>query len=232
LDLIPLVSFILLAGKCRYCGKEISWQYPVVELVTGLAFALLLVNFGVPLFSETIGTHRLILGLINLVFVLFFVSVLIVISVSDIKWGVIPDKIILPAVLISLIFLLFKSLYLLLLGDSLPKVLSDFGLSLLAALVLAGFFLALIVLTKGRGMGGGDLKLVTFLGLSLGLEKALLAVFLGFLTGAIVSVMLVLLGTKRFKETVAFGPFLALGAFIAVLFGEAVIQTYLKALGL
>lgn len=237
-DLIPIVSYILLAGKCRYCGHKLSIQYPLVELLTAVSFALL--------FLSQIPVVLNPFFLFTFAFFLFVVSVLIVISVYDLKWGLIPDKVIIPASLVALGYqLLSFGLTIVerhptlssrgLLTERSQGFLTLFETTLLPNLLVASgiavFFFLIILFTKGKGMGGGDFKLSIFIGLALGWPLALVAVFLGFLTGAIGSVMLILLGKKSFKQTVPFGPFLALGSLIALVYGDRILDLYLKSIG-
>ncbi|HEY4694365.1 MAG TPA: prepilin peptidase [Candidatus Nanoarchaeia archaeon] len=218
-DLIPIISFLWLRGRCRYCKKPISWQYPLVEITTGLTFALVFSTF----YSTIILSSIRVIDLINLGFTLFFVSVLIVVTVSDLKWGIIPDRIVLPAWIVAFLY----QIYLFFNYQSLTVLLHN----LAVALSLGLFFFILILVTRGKGMGGGDLKLAILIGLSLGWPEAVVAIFLAFLTGALASVMLILLGKKAFKQTVPFGPFLALGAFFGILFGNELFRFYLNTLG-
>lgn len=218
-DLVPIASFLFLGGKCRYCKARISWQYPLVEIATGFLFSLTYLAFVSSLNSQVSGLS----ALSSLIFNLFLVSVLITVTVSDIKWGLIPDKIVFPTVLVALGY----QILLLLAGTPL----SHFALALLCGVGSGAFFLALILATRGRGMGGGDMKLGFFIGLSLGWPLSILALFLAFLTGAFASVMLILIGKKNLKATIVFGPFLALGAIAALLYGKTLLEVYLKLLG-
>ncbi len=220
IDLIPILSYILLVGRCRYCGHKLSSQYPVVEFLTAACFTFVfLVN------GQILIQSLNILNLTSFVFNLFVVSVLIVITVYDLKWGLIPDKIVIPASIVAFIFQLVFNLFIIFNYQLLI-------LNLAVAFGIALFFFLIIWLTRGRGMGGGDFKLSIFIGLSLGWPLALVATFLGFLTGALGAVMLILLGKKSFKQTVPFGPFLALGSLLAIVYGKWILELYLKSMGL
>lgn len=227
LDLVPVVSFLVLAGKCRYCKHGLSIQYPMVELLSALALTL---AFIVLYQDPRLLNQGYLFLILNSFFIILFILVLVVVSVYDLRWGIIPDKIILPSSILVLIgnfsLFLLNSRY-----ELLNISLKNYFFDLLTAIGIGLFFLVLIVVTRGKGMGGGDLKLAIFIALFLGFPLGILGVLLGFLTGAIGSVMLLLLGKKRFKETVPFGPFLALGAYISLLFGNYIWTTYLKALG-
>ncbi len=162
----------------------------------------------------------------------------------------IPDRIIIPSIILGIIaniaFTIVKVGYLYftlnqtVLGKYLLPPYSDyfrrhtvliiepFLYSVVTAMLIAGFFMGLIIITKGKGMGGGDVKLGAFMGLMLGFPQALLALVLSFLTGAIFSIILIIFGKKRFGQTIAFGPFLVLGSLIALFWGGQIMQWYLK----
>ena len=182
-DNIPLLSFILLKGKCRFCHSPISWQYPLVELATAF-LTVFVANYYFSVFN------------------LFFTYVLIALFTSDLNYYTLPDKIIYPTIILTLIF----------------KGVSG----LLAGLTGAGFFLFLVWLTRGKGMGLGDVKMACLMGLILGWRQLLVALYLAFLTGALAGVILILLGKKRFGEHVPFGPFLAGATWISLFFGEKI----------
>ena len=105
---------------------------------------------------------------------------------------------------------------------------SQIGWDILAGFVGGAFFLLLVVFSKGKAMGGGDIKLAVFMGLVLGLSKLAVALFLAFLTGAIVSLILIFVGKKRFGQTIAFGPFLVFGAYVALIWGQQILDWYLR----
>jgi leader peptidase (prepilin peptidase)/N-methyltransferase len=195
-DLIPVLSFLVQKGRCRYCSKRISWQYPVVEITTGLLFFLIF-NFQFSIF--------------NLFYSLIIVCFLIIIFVYDLKHYIIPDKISYPAIGISFVYQL-SNLY--------PEPVEGYKLFipyLLAAFLAAGFFLSLVLISRGKWMGLGDVKLALLMGLILGWPNILLALFLSFFSGAIIGIILIIWGKKTIKSQVPFGPFLV-GATILVMF--------------
>jgi len=203
-DLIPLLSFLILKRKCRYCRQKISFQYPLVELATGFLFVL--------------NVHYLE-GLLFTVYCLLLSCFLIIIFVYDLKHFIIPDKVIYPAIIIALIFnfqfLIFNEF-------------SIFNCSILSAVGAAAFFLAIIIISKGKWMGFGDVKLAFFMGLLLGFPNILVALFFAFLIGAIIGIGLILAKRKTLKSEVPFGPFLVAGTFIAMFWGQAIIFWYLR----
>lgn len=203
-DNIPLLSFVLLRGKCRYCRSPISWQYPLVELATGI---LAVVSFQL---SVVRGESPL-----STVYCLLITFTLIAIFVSDLLYTTIPDKIVFPSLLISFIYLVLQS----------PNILIS---NILISLITAGFFYFLVLITRGRGMGMGDVKLVALMGLVLGWPKIVVALFLAFLTGALIGVILVIMGEKRLSSHIPFGPFLTAATLISLFWGGLIWQWYLE----
>ena len=228
LDLVPILSFLFLKGRCRYCKEKISWQYPVVEATTGILFAI---TTYIVMFHNQIVIVDLI-STLSLIYLLFVTSVLIAIFITDFRDGLIPDKIILPSIAIALAFKVLlavsTSQEVLVVAGSNFLTFSQIGWDILAGLMGGAFFLLLVVFSKGKAMGGGDIKLAVFMGLVLGLSKLALALFLAFLTGAIVSLILIFVGKKRFGQTIAFGPFLVFGAYIALIWGQQILDWYLR----
>lgn len=211
LDLIPLFGFIFLKGRCQYCQKKISWQYPLVELVTAVLF--ILVYLKNPIFYPEINLQTAVIQFIFLIRNWFFVSVLLFIFIFDLKYYLIPDKIILPAIIITLILNILLIYRDLLYSIDNFKILINF---FIAVLIGGGFFLIQFLISRGRWVGGGDIRLGVLMGLILGYPTILLALFLSYLVGAIIGTGLVITGRKRWKSQVPLGPFLA-GATIVVL---------------
>jgi prepilin signal peptidase PulO-like enzyme (type II secretory pathway) len=210
-DLIPLVSFVACQGKCRYCKITISWQYPIVELAMGLLFYYLAVYFLADYSS---------LSFLRWAYVCVISSLLVAIFVYDFKHLEIPDVLVILGGAISLLISFFEKFSLA--GGILP--------ALLGALVCGGFFFILVTVSKERWMGWGDVKLGVFLGLFLGWENVLAAMFLAFFIGAFFGIILIVLGQKRMKSQLAFGPFLVAGTFIAIFYGQFLINWYFNIL--
>lgn len=214
IDLVPLLSFVLLLGKCRYCKKPISFQYPFMELATGLLFSALFL-FVFPWFSQ--GVDNLAKPSFTQAMELFYLwtvaSLLIVVFVYDLRNSIIPDIIIYPLIILAALFLLFIKQDLLL------------G-SLLAALGAGFFFAAIYFLSQGKWMGFGDVKLAFFMGLFLSWPNILVALFLAFLLGAAAGLFLVALKKKGMKSEVPFGPFLITGMFLALWLGRTLLDWY------
>ena len=197
-DLIPIFSFVLLRGRCRYCQARISWYYPLVEAATGTLFTLVWLSYGYS-WATPAGW--------------VFAAVLVGAAATDLMHLVIPDEILAAGILAGVPFLLL---------DSFPGTLWG----LLAGLAAGGFMLAIAVVSRG-GMGGGDIKLAAFMGLFLGPRLVGLALFLAFLIGVMVSIALILSGNKGRKELIPFGPYLALGGILALFRGDHIINLYL-----
>lgn len=206
LDLIPLLSFLILKGKCRYCSQKISWQYPLVEIFTGILFVLILNNFLFPInFQNSLTT----------IYLLLITSFLIIIFVWDLKHYIIPDKIVYPAIIITFFYNFLNTKYF---------IFNAF----LTALFTAVFFLLIVLISGGRWMGMGDVKLAFLIGLFLAFPNILVALFLAFFSGAIIGLGLVISGKKKLSSEVPLGPFLVAGTFIAIFFGNQITNWYLN----
>jgi len=211
---IPLLSFMLLKGKCFYCQKKISWQYPLVELMSGILF----------LWWWTLGKAFFSLGgspwqVIQPVFWLIVGMLLLVITVTDLVYGVIPE--IVNLVLLSVVLIYRLALWG---GGEMQAV--DWWRSVVAALLLTGFFWFLRWVTKEKGFGLGDVKLAPSLALILGWPRVLVGVMIAFISGAVVAVILMTLKKKKFGQTLPFGPFLVLGTLAALYWGYDIWQWY------
>jgi prepilin signal peptidase PulO-like enzyme (type II secretory pathway) len=198
-DNLPLLSFILLKGRCRHCRSPISWRYPVVELLTGVLFVL-----GVLRLGDLSSLNYLKIAELGLTLILF--SALVVIFFIDLEHQVIPDEILLPVIFLFLLSKISASPF----NTFLPAA----GASLFLFLIWA--------VTRGRGMGLGDVKLAFLMGLVLGFPKVVVAFYLAFLTGAIIGVILILVKKARFGQKIAFGPFLAAATVVTFLWGEKI----------
>lgn len=213
-DLIPLLSFIILKGKCRYCHKKLSFYYPLVEVTTGILYVVsFLFVFGLNFQFTGINIQ-----LLNFFYFLFLSSSFIIIFFEDLKHGLIPEMVVYPTILVSFVYLILNS-----------QPISNYLLSGFGAF---SFFLLLFLITKGKGMGFGDVILAFLLGLVLGFPKIILALYIAFLTGAIFGLILILWKKKRsLKETIPFGPFLIAGTLISLFLGYSIIPRVMLLLG-
>lgn len=205
IDLMPILSFLILGGRCRHCRKPLSWQYPAVELLgAGLFVATFLFHIGSGQFQ-----------VIPLLYLLVIVSVMIIIGVIDLKFYLIPTTFVLALSLIAL----FYNYFYLSSADFVGHIGAAFGASI--------FFAIIVLLTLGRGMGEGDVFLAFLIGMILGVKGGFIAIFTAFAVGAIVSLILVFSGKKKFKEAVPFGPFLIFGFFVSLYWGKFLLDWYL-----
>lgn len=219
-ELIPLVSFVIQRRRCRRCGVFLSLQYPLLEIVTGLVFGVYVGLLSPLLLSEPI---KFMYGLV-------FVCSLIIITAIDIKHGIIPDEIIYFHVIAFLVYVLIDLTGNLLALNETSQLLGWINIYLLyvvAACSAGLFFYLLVLFTNGKGMGGGDVKFAFVMGLVLGPLNTLIAIYLAFIVGGILALILMALRKKRFGQTIPFGPFLALGSFIALVFGQELWAFYL-----
>ncbi len=197
-DLIPLFSFFMLKGRCRFCRQKISNQYWLVELATGFLFALFFIKY-----------QSLTLFLVR---DLFFIFVLIFIFVFDLKHYLILDKVIYPAIIIGL----FINLYL---GLSIVDLLIGF--------VVSGvFFFLQYILTKGQGIGLGDVKLGLLIGVMLGWPLILPSIALAYIIGGLTALILLLFRRKKFGDVLPLGTFLSVATVIVLLWGDKILSFY------
>jgi leader peptidase (prepilin peptidase)/N-methyltransferase len=198
-DNIPLLSYLILKGKCRYCKKPISPRYFVVEFITGLLFLFIYRKFGL---SPSFFIYTLL------------VLSLVIIGFIDIDTFLIPDVIVLPGIFLGLVVSwLFPKIH------DMPKIgsfLYSFCGVILggATLIFLGFLGKLIF--KKEAMGGGDVKMLAMIGSFLGWKAIFLTLFFASLFGTLISLMLILLKKKEMGEYVPFGPYLAIGAIISI----------------
>lgn len=202
-ELIPLLSYIAQLGKCRRCHKYLRVQYPFVEAVTGLLFGIIFWMFQDKLFM---GNWTEFSAMI------FFASAAIVIVVADARFQLIPDTSIVLIVIASLIRWI-----------EMPQ---NILVSMISAFGSFSLFYFLWWITHKKGMGFGDVKLACALGLFLSFPKIIVALYVAFLTGALVGVILIIVKYAGLKSKIAFGPFLIFGALVAVFWGSAIIHLW------
>ncbi len=193
-DNLPLLSFLLLGGRCRSCGKKISVRYPLIELATAIGI---------------LGIY--VLNLKSPIFLILILLTTISIFVIDLEKKIIPDE---------LIFLgLGLTILALLLGWD-----DNFYLHFLGGFSSSFFLLLIYLVTGGKGMGLGDVKYALFAGTFLGFPKSVSWLFLSFLTGAGVGVILILVGRARLGKHIAFGPYLAASFLVTAIIGESLVK--------
>jgi prepilin signal peptidase PulO-like enzyme (type II secretory pathway) len=210
-ELVPVLSFAALRGKCRSCGKAISWQYPMVELSTMFLF---LTAFWLRGGDAGVLSGGLLLTLRDWV----FIAALTVVFVVDLRDMVVFDSVTLPMIAIAFLF-------------NLAAGVDPINL-FLAALAGAGFFLFQYVVSRGRWIGGGDVRIGGMMGMMLGFPGVLLALFASYILGALFALGLLAGGKARWGGQMAFGTFLSVGTVLALFFGQDIMAWYVSMLGL
>lgn len=206
LDLIPVFSFFFLRGRCRYCGKKLSLFYPIIEVITGVLFVLAALDTGILYQVSRIWYQG------EFFYYLFIISILIAIFFIDLKNGIIPFVLVLCGIFAAFLYLILNTQYLIL-GNT------------VAGLGAFVFFLLLFLGTRGRGMGFGDVVYVFLMGLLLGFPGIVFGLYIAFVSGAVVS--LILIGIKKKKMhggTIAFGPFLVFGTLLCLFWGKEIAE--------
>jgi leader peptidase (prepilin peptidase) / N-methyltransferase len=198
-DLIPVISFIILGGKCRHCKDKISIEYPIVELINGIMYVFIFFKF--PLLQALEYS--------------FLFSLLLSISLIDFKTQLVDDRMILFGAAVIVIFELINK------GFTKALLNNIYGAVIGAAVIGLIVFLT-------RGMGEGDIEIFALCGFVLGFKYTLLSLWLSFILGGVIAVSLLLLKIKKRKDPIAFGPYIALGSFIALLYGDSLIRLIFK----
>lgn len=205
-DNIPVLSYVLLGGRCRYCRERISGRYPLVETLNAALYLMVLYRFGLGWYTP---------------FYLAFVSAVVVITFIDLDFQIIPDGITLAGIPIGLVA------GALLLPDPFSRMgLLGLRASAMGAAAGFGLFYAVAYLSRG-GMGGGDIKMMAMVGAVTGWKGVLLTTFLGSLAGSVVGLFLMIFKGKGRKTRIPFGPFLALGSMLTLLWGQELLGWYL-----
>jgi len=198
-DLVPIVSYIFLRGRCRYCGNRISIRYPIVELLTGFIYLILFIYFGISIKSLLYA---------------FLASLLIVITFIDMEHKIIPNKVI----LIGLIA-----------GAAFRVLMFNYGLwDYIVGFLIGGGVLLLISLLSGGEMGGGDIKLMAMIGLFIGWKLTISTLFLAVVLGAIGGIAMILFKIKTRKDYIPFGPYISIACLISILYGYDLLNMYIK----
>ncbi|MBI3956437.1 MAG: prepilin peptidase [Candidatus Kerfeldbacteria bacterium] len=191
-DLVPIASFVLLRGRCRYCRKPIPWHYPVVELATALVLLLPLAVFGLTLAYLCVAVFSLFLELLFLL---------------DLRYSILPDS-------VTVLALLTGAIVSVVLGR-------DYSAIIWGAILGAGFFGLQYALSRGAWIGGGDIRLGAAMGAALGWQLLLIALALAYWSGAGVAITLVLTRRKRWKSRLPFGTFLSAATYLTLLAAPA-----------
>lgn len=212
-DLIPVVSWLYLRGRCRYCGKPISWQYPAVELSTGLLFGLLWWHFA-PVSAA---------GWVQLIIWLLITVLLLAAAVYDARWQQLPDHFTVPAIGLAVVLLLVEYFWL-----HQPVL----QMRLLDTVIFGGAIYLLWLFSGGKWIGDGDIRLCVLLGLLLDGKYLLAAIVIGFTSAALTALGLMATGKKHLQDRMPLGCFLLLGLYVALLFGQPLVSAYGRLFGL
>ena len=204
-DLIPVFSYLRLRGRCRYCQAAVSRKLLWVELAAGLIFAVLSWHYGL---SPELGI------------VAFYACLFIVVFVIDLEHELILNKVVYPAMIVALLLALVPQPWL-----TRWIVVNGVANAALGGGVGFAIFLVIAIVSRG-GMGWGDVKLVALIGLAVGFPLVLFSIILGAILGSIVALALMIAKKRKFRETLPFGPFLALAAMVTLLWGSDVLSWY------
>ena len=199
LDLIPILSYICLGGKCKYCNEKISVRYPIIEVINGILYLLVYLKFG--------------LTLVALKYCIL-VSILIVIGMIDYDTQFVFTSTTIFGGIIAVIFIIIQA------------VLYNTGTIDLVLGGVIGFAIIGLIVFLTKGMGEGDIEIAAVCGLFLGVKGILLGLFLAVILGGIVGIIILLLKLKKAKEKIAFGPCIAIGSLISMLWGVEILKFY------
>lgn len=209
IDLIPVLSYILLKGKCRHCKQKISIQYPLVEIATASIYMLLLWHFG---FNSIQNVVNLIIWCIVSIFV-------IAAFLYDLDYMQLPDRFMMPAIILAAGLLVYNSTVV---------GLQTVWPQLLATAIFAGIYFGLWLSSKGKFLGGGDIRVAVAMGLLLTVPQLLVAIFVAYLAGAMVGLVLIATKNKKRTDKVALAPFLIGGLYFGLFFGTQLSNWYLN----
>ncbi len=220
--LIPLLSFLFLRGKCAYCGKKISRHYFVLELITGLAFLTAFFQWNfleiIPSTVDPLFLNYAIDWKIFETFIFYIIefTFLVTIFFYDLMYKEIPDRLSLPAIVIAIAGGLLLGM---------PPLEMLYG-----GVLIFAFFALQFLLSRGKWLGGGDIRLGALMGILLGWKLGLIALILSYVLGALVSIILLLQKKVTRKTAIPFGPFMVIGIITAIFFGNEILSWYLNTL--
>ncbi len=218
-DNIPVLSFLILRGKCRQCGKLISWQYLIVEMTVGILFVMaFLSNFQFSIFNFQTISNDIIFQFSNPSFLIlllrdwFIIAVMTIIFIYDLRWYLILDVVTLPACVV--IFLLNLAL-----GITWQNM-------LISGIIGSSFFLFQFLISRGKWIGGGDIRLGLLMGIALSWPSILVAIFLAYIIGSLVGVGLILTKKKQWGSQIPLGIFLSAATIITLFWGNEIMNWY------
>jgi prepilin signal peptidase PulO-like enzyme (type II secretory pathway) len=210
-DLIPVLSWVLLRGKCRYCRTPIGRLEPLAEMATATLFVLSYVFWPMQWNGQ---------GIFDFAVWLVLLAGFVALSIYDFKWYILPDKLVLPLTVLTVLKVLADTI---LFGNGLEAFMG----TVWGALIIGGLFYGLFALSNGRWIGGGDVKIAVMLGLLAGSPlKALFVIFFSSVLGMLGSLPLLLSGKATRSSHIPFGPFLLAATAILVVFGDRIVHFY------
>jgi len=204
-DLIPVLSYLWLRGRCRYCGAAIPRRILWVELGTAVLFGLACWRYEVS---------------IELAVALFYICIFMVLMVIDWEKGLILNKIVFPAIVASIVI---SALFSIFLSDI--EIVPFIGWAAAGGGIGLALFLLIVIVSRG-GMGWGDVKLAALIGLATGFPLVFIALLIGVVLGGVVAALLLVFKIKKRKEAIPFGPFLAIAAIATLLWGNSILSWY------
>lgn len=208
-DLIPVFSWVFLKGKCRYCKSKISWQYPLIEIITAAIFLCYYLFW-----PDTFVGFGLVLFILSLI----IVTGLIALAIYDLKWFLLPSKII----YVTLVFVIIYRIFFILSGHPILNSLFNIFWGILFG---GGLFFVLYLISKGQWIGGGDIRLGALIGVLIGGPvDALIFLFIASLMGSLISLPLLAIKKYNRRSIIPFGPFLIMAAFVVQIFGSAIVS--------
>ena len=227
-DLIPLISFIVLHGKCRYCAVKISWQYPLVELASGVlcvsAYLALLGSLHGDSITMLLSNGTIFPALL-LLRNIFFISILLVVFLTDLRWYAIYDSVIILGSAVAFASNAFMPPFFN------PQYIQPVWLNLVVGTMIpAAFFGLQYAVSAGRWIGSGDILLGAMIGCILGFPQAIIALFIAYCSGALVGIALLLSGKMRRGSEVPFGTFLSAATVLMILLGDPIMAFISKSL--
>lgn len=200
-DLIPIFSFAFLKGKCRYCRKKISFQYPIIEALNCIFYIIIFFKYGI---SITALKYCIL------------TSILIVISFIDYKTQYVYRSTTIFGAISGFLFLLVH--FIVYKNGVLDSILGG----------IIGFLIIKIIVVITKGMGDGDAEIAAVCGLFLGIKGILIGLFLGFIIGGVSGIIIIIFKLKKLKDKIAFGPFIAIGVFISMMWSNEILEWYIK----
>ena len=213
LDLMPVISWLMLGGRCRYCRQIVSWQNPAIEIATVLLFVVSYIYWPFPLVSP--------LAWASFGLWLVYIILLVALVVYDLRWMLLPDKLVFTLIALGLVDVDLR-----LASAGNLSIVSYIQQVALGALVFSGFYGFLYLISKGRWIGLGDVKLGLFIGIVLGWRQGFVALFMANLIGLVVVAPGLFTGKISIRSRIPFGPFLIAAFIIVGLFGTQILDWY------